>query len=102
MEMTTVTFEPTKTVEPTKVATVADRHLREMTGRQELEGDFAQGMRTLAVSDERSDYARGLRTLPMDLDAGPDFARGQRQGPLDPRMQGDFAAGQRGTAEHDR
>ena len=94
--MTTITFEPTK------VATVSDRYLREMTSRQELEGDFAQGLRTMSVSDERSDYARGLRTLPMDLDAGPDFARGQRQGPLDPRMRGDFAIGQRAIAEHDR
>jgi hypothetical protein len=92
----------TATSQPTKVMFVAEARPDQSVGAPALEGDFAQGTRTLPVSDERSDYARGLRTLPMDLDSGPDFARGQRLGKLDPRQRGDFATGQRTVAETDR
>ena len=40
-------------------------------------GDYARGLRTLPLEMEGPDYARGLRTLPLEME-GPDYARGLR------------------------
>ncbi len=40
--------------------------------------DYARGLRTLPREIEGPDYARGLRTLPRSM-GRPDFARGLRQ-----------------------
>ena len=42
-----------------------------------LNGDFAQGLRTMPPSADRPDYARGQESEALSIE-GPDFARGMR------------------------
>lgn len=58
-----------------------------------LNGDFAQGLRTLPKSAERPDYARGQETHAPTIE-GPDFARGARTLPWTPEGP-DYARGLR-------
>jgi len=58
-----------------------------------LEGDFAAGQRTLPVTVQGPDFARGQRTR-LAVAQVADFAPGQRT--LRPTLEGpDFARGQR-------
>ena len=61
-----------------------------------MEGDYAQGLRTLPVEFEGPDYARGLRTLPSQP-AAADYARGLRTLPYEPEGP-DYARGSRSTS----
>ncbi len=51
--------------------------LRTLPVEFEGPGDYARGSRTLPYQPEVADYARGLRTLPYEPE-GPDYARGLR------------------------
>jgi hypothetical protein len=64
----------------------------------QMEGDYARGLRTLPVEFEGSDYARGLRTLPVQLEVA-DYARGLRTLPNESEGP-DYARGLRSTADN--
>ena len=65
------------------------------TPRMNMQGDFAQGMRTVPAIIEGVDFARGQHNLPMTRNGGPDYARGERTLPPTPEGS-DYARGVRG------
>ena len=58
-----------------------------------LNGDFAQGLRTMPPSADRPDYARGQESKAPIIE-GPDFARGMRTQLMHPEGP-DYARGLR-------
>jgi hypothetical protein len=76
---------------------MTEQPMEESTMTFQLEGDYAQGLRTLQVEFEGSDYARGLRTQSSRLDSA-DYARGLRTLPAEAGGP-DYARGLRSTVD---